>query len=101
MSKEVVDQNEPMETRGRAKKVSRSRDMLTALENRVVNLEESVENMKETLELVEGHTDGFDSMKEQLKDFVLDSLGANAEKMNELVDSTTKNWRRRMRISRI
>ncbi|MBA0626564.1 hypothetical protein Godav_004216 [Gossypium davidsonii] len=75
--------------------------MLTALENRVVNLEESVENMKETLELVEGHTDGFDSMKEQLKDFVLDSLGANAEKMNELVDSTTKNWRRRMRISRI
>ncbi|MBA0839253.1 hypothetical protein Goarm_005002, partial [Gossypium armourianum] len=46
--------------------------------------------MKETLELVEGHTDGFDSMEEQLKDFVLDSLGANAKKMNELVDSTAK-----------
>ncbi|MBA0568468.1 hypothetical protein Golob_005964 [Gossypium lobatum] len=33
MLKEVVDQNEPMETRGRVRKVSRSRDMLTALEN--------------------------------------------------------------------
>ncbi|MBA0654440.1 hypothetical protein Goklo_021446, partial [Gossypium klotzschianum] len=64
--------------------------MLTALENRVVNLEESLENMKETLELVEGRTDGFHSMEEQVRDFVLDSLDANAEKMNELVESTTK-----------
>ncbi|KAG8488057.1 hypothetical protein CXB51_018328 [Gossypium anomalum] len=46
--------------------------------------------MKETLELVEGHTDGFDSMEEQLRDFVLDSLGANAEKLNDLVNSTTE-----------
>ncbi|MBA0870428.1 hypothetical protein Goshw_012336, partial [Gossypium schwendimanii] len=44
--------------------------------------------MKEMLELVERHTDGFDSMEEQLRDFLLDSLGANAEKMNELVNST-------------
>ncbi|MBA0632140.1 hypothetical protein Godav_000938 [Gossypium davidsonii] len=64
--------------------------MLTALENRVVNLEKSVGNMKETFELVEGRTDGFDSLEEQLRDFVLDSLDANAEKMNELVKSTTK-----------
>ncbi|KAK8292025.1 hypothetical protein V6Z12_D06G095200 [Gossypium hirsutum] len=90
MLKEVVGQREPMETCERARKVSRSRDMLTALGNRVVNLEESVGNMKETLELVEGCTDRFDSMEEKLRDFVLDSLDANAEKMNELVKSTTK-----------
>ncbi|MBA0625509.1 hypothetical protein Godav_010699 [Gossypium davidsonii] len=46
--------------------------------------------MKETLELGEGRTDGFDSIEEQLRDFVLDSFSANAEKMNELVNSTTK-----------
>ncbi|MBA0638458.1 hypothetical protein Godav_022063 [Gossypium davidsonii] len=90
MSKEVVGPSEPIETRRRARNVSRSRDMLIALENQVVNLEESVGNMKEMLELVEGRTDGFDSMQEQLRDFVLDSLDANAEKVNELVESTTK-----------
>ncbi|KAK8314289.1 hypothetical protein V6Z12_D01G162200 [Gossypium hirsutum] len=88
MSKEVVGQSEPMETRGRARKSSRSREMLTALENRVVNLEESVGNMKETLEIVEGRTDGFDSMEEQVRDFVLDSLDANREKITELLEST-------------
>ncbi|MFQ6668116.1 hypothetical protein Gotur_033890 [Gossypium turneri] len=77
-----------METRGRAKKASRLRDMLTTLENQVVNLEESVGNVKETLELVEGRTDGFDSMEEQLRDFVLDSLDANREKIKELLEST-------------
>ncbi|MBA0723112.1 hypothetical protein Golax_003721 [Gossypium laxum] len=77
-----------METRGRARKASRLREILTALENQVVNLEESVGNMKETLELVEGRTDGFDPMEEQLRDFVLDSLDANKEKMNELLEST-------------
>ncbi|MFQ6636691.1 hypothetical protein Gotur_012793 [Gossypium turneri] len=79
-----------METRGRARKASRSRDMLTALENRLVNLKESVGNMKDMLELVEGRTDGFDSTEEQLRDFVLDSIDANAEKMNELVESIAK-----------
>ena len=88
MSKEVVGQSDPMETRGRPRKASRSREMLTALENRVVNLEESVGNVKETLELVEGRTDGFDSMEEQLRDFVLDSLGANRDKITELLEFT-------------
>ncbi|MBA0628592.1 hypothetical protein Godav_023296 [Gossypium davidsonii] len=64
--------------------------MLTTFENRVVNLEDSVGNMKEMLELVEGRTDGFDSIEEQLRDFVLHSLSVNAEKMNELVNSTTR-----------
>ncbi|MFQ6664452.1 hypothetical protein Gotur_031559 [Gossypium turneri] len=86
----VRRKSEPIETRGRARKGSCSRDMLTALENRVVILEESIENMKETLELVEGHTDGLDSMKEQLRDFVLDSQDANGEKMKELLESTTE-----------
>ncbi|KAH1129589.1 hypothetical protein J1N35_000967 [Gossypium stocksii] len=89
MSKEV-DQNEPMQTRGRAGKVSRSSDILTVLENRVVNLEKFVGNMKEMLELVEGRINGFSSMKEQLRDFVLDSLGGNVEMMHGLVNSTTE-----------
>ncbi|MFQ6650795.1 hypothetical protein Gotur_023461 [Gossypium turneri] len=46
--------------------------------------------MKEMLELVEGCTDRFDLMEEQLREFVLDSLSVNMEKMNELVNSTTK-----------
>ncbi|KAH1096345.1 hypothetical protein J1N35_013266 [Gossypium stocksii] len=95
MSKEVVDQNEPVQTRGRAGKASRSRDMLTALENRVVNLEESVGNIKETLELIEGRADGFDAMEEQLRDFVLDSLGATSEKMYGLVNSATEKLEER------
>ncbi|MBA0638272.1 hypothetical protein Godav_029987 [Gossypium davidsonii] len=90
MLKEVVDQNAPIQTRGRSKKASRLRDMLIALINQVGNLEESIGNMKETLELVEGCTDGFDSMEEQLREFVLDSLGANAKKMNGLVKSTAE-----------
>ncbi|MBA0636168.1 hypothetical protein Godav_005267 [Gossypium davidsonii] len=46
--------------------------------------------MKETLELVDGRTNGFDLIEEQLRDFVLDSLDANTKKMNELVESTAK-----------
>lgn len=41
MTKEITNQIEPIETRGRVKKASRSRDLLSVLENRVVNLEES------------------------------------------------------------
>ncbi|MBA0762964.1 hypothetical protein Gotri_012505 [Gossypium trilobum] len=90
MSKVVSDQNEPMETHGRAKKVIRSRDMLLALEDRVINLEESVGDMKGMLELVGGGTDGFDSMEEQLREFVLYSLNANAKKMDRILNSTMK-----------
>ncbi|MBA0608049.1 hypothetical protein Godav_020298 [Gossypium davidsonii] len=90
-----------METRGRARKVSHSRYMLSALENQVSNLNESVGEMKETFKLVEGRTNGFDSMEEQLREFVLDSLDANVEKMNGLVNSTVKSWQRGMTLSRI
>ena len=78
MSKEVVDQNEPMETRGRARKASRSRDMLSSLEIRVVNLEESVGDMKETLEVV---LTRMDELREDSKEFVLDSLRSTSDKL--------------------
>ncbi|MFQ6661616.1 hypothetical protein Gotur_029720 [Gossypium turneri] len=41
-------------------KASRSRDMLSTLENRMFNLEESMGDMRETLEEVEGRTDELD-----------------------------------------
>ncbi|KAK5824702.1 hypothetical protein PVK06_019483 [Gossypium arboreum] len=56
MSKEVVDQNESMETRGRVRKISRSRDMLSALDGRVAKLDGSIGDMKETLKEVAGCT---------------------------------------------
>ncbi|KAK8346069.1 hypothetical protein V6Z12_A07G190200 [Gossypium hirsutum] len=78
MSKEVVDQNEPIETRGRARKASRSRDMLSSLEIQVVNLEESVGDMKETLEVV---LTRMDELREDRKEFVLDSLRSTSDKL--------------------
>ncbi|KAH1072375.1 hypothetical protein J1N35_024703 [Gossypium stocksii] len=87
MLKEIVDQVEPMETCGRAMKASRSRDMLSTLKNRVVNLEESKGYMRETLEEVEGRTDDLDSIKEQLRDFTLEPLDSNVEKMQGVLNS--------------
>ena len=49
MSKEV----EGVETRGRARKASRSRDILSALEDRVVTLESSMGDIKERVEDVD------------------------------------------------
>ncbi|MBA0635823.1 hypothetical protein Godav_022239 [Gossypium davidsonii] len=51
--------------------------------------------MKETLELVEGRTDGLNSIEEQLRDFVLDSLDPNGEKMKELLESTAEKLAQR------
>ncbi|MBA0728064.1 hypothetical protein Golax_000999 [Gossypium laxum] len=62
--------------------------MLSALERRVVNLEESVRDMRETLELVEGRTNGLDSMEEQLKNFVLEPFDSNVKKMKGILNST-------------
>ncbi|MBA0769728.1 hypothetical protein Gotri_018430 [Gossypium trilobum] len=42
---------------------------------------ESVEDIRETLEVVEGFTNELDSMKEKLMDFVLDSLDSTKEKL--------------------
>ncbi|KAH1091992.1 hypothetical protein J1N35_019249 [Gossypium stocksii] len=81
MIKEVTDQIEPTETCGRARKASRSMGMLLALESRVTSLKESTGNMRKTLKVVNGLTDELDSMKEQLKDFVSESLDSNVEAM--------------------
>ncbi|MBA0777319.1 hypothetical protein Gotri_005358 [Gossypium trilobum] len=72
MTKGGDEQNVPMESRVRSRKNSRSRDMLSALEGRVINLEESMGGVKGTLEVVEGCTDKLNSMREQHKDFVTD-----------------------------
>ncbi|XP_040930143.1 uncharacterized protein [Gossypium hirsutum] len=71
MSKEV----EGMETRGRARKASRSRDILSALEDRVVTLESSMGDIKERVEDVDDRLhDGLQSMQEQLKEYVTDNM---------------------------
>ncbi|KAH1082046.1 hypothetical protein J1N35_021807 [Gossypium stocksii] len=70
-----------MESHEGARKESRLRDMLLTLESRVVNLEESIGDMRDMLEMVEGHIDELDSMKEQIRDFVLDYLNSTKEKL--------------------
>ncbi|KAG8474262.1 hypothetical protein CXB51_033921 [Gossypium anomalum] len=75
MSKEVTENVDRMETRGRARKASRSRDMLSALEDRVVTLEESVRDVKERVDDIDDKVnDGLLSMKEQLRDYMLDHV---------------------------
>ncbi|KAG8488584.1 hypothetical protein CXB51_016513 [Gossypium anomalum] len=63
--------------------------MLSTLEGQVVNLKEFVRDMRVTFELVKGCTCEFDSMEEQFKDFVLESLGSNVEKMKRVPNSIT------------
>ncbi|MBA0646228.1 hypothetical protein Goklo_014207 [Gossypium klotzschianum] len=87
MTKGVEDQIELIETRERSKKASQSRDMLSTLAVRVVNLEESMRDTRETLKEVEGCTDELDSMKVQLKDFVLESLGSILDKLMVMDDA--------------
>ncbi|XP_016694443.2 uncharacterized protein [Gossypium hirsutum] len=75
MSKEVVGNVEGMETRGRARKASRSRDILSALEDRVVTLENFVGDIRERIDDVEDRLhDGLQSMQEQLKVYVMDNV---------------------------
>ncbi|KAK8288679.1 hypothetical protein V6Z12_D07G140900 [Gossypium hirsutum] len=75
MSKEVAGNVEGMKTRGRARKASRSRDILSALDDRVVTLENSVGDIKERIDDVDDRLhDGLQSMQEQLKVYVLDNV---------------------------
>ncbi|KAH1106973.1 hypothetical protein J1N35_010741 [Gossypium stocksii] len=87
MTKGVEDQIELMETRGRSRKASRLRDMLSTLEGQVVNLEESIGDTRETLKEVEGRIDELDSMNEQLRDFVLESLNSTLGKLMVIDDA--------------
>ncbi|MBA0625218.1 hypothetical protein Godav_010445 [Gossypium davidsonii] len=75
MSKEVAENVEGMETRGRAKKASHLRDILSTFEDRVVTLEESIGDVKEMIDDVDNRVnDGLLSMKEKLRNYVLDSV---------------------------
>ncbi|KAH1083468.1 hypothetical protein J1N35_023229 [Gossypium stocksii] len=87
MSKGIDKQIELMETSGRDKKASISRDMALALEGQVTNLEESKSNVKKTLKAVDGYTNKLDLVKEQLKEFVVDTLGSNMETIQGIINS--------------
>ncbi|MBA0575050.1 hypothetical protein Golob_025020, partial [Gossypium lobatum] len=70
MSKKVVGQSEPMETRGRARKASRLRGLLSALEDRVVTLKDSMRDVNERIDDVDDRLiDGLQTMNEQSRDF--------------------------------
>ncbi|KAH1129739.1 hypothetical protein J1N35_001117 [Gossypium stocksii] len=74
MTKEVVEYVEPMETCGRARKASRSRDIFSALEDRAD-------------EVNGGLTNGLQSMKEQLRDYVSESLDSIENKLIDKDDT--------------
>ncbi|KAH1081822.1 hypothetical protein J1N35_021583 [Gossypium stocksii] len=75
-----------METRGRSRKNIRSRDMLLALESRVVHVKESMGEVKETLEVVEIGTDELDPMKEHFKEYVVEALSSNMGTVEALLN---------------
>ncbi|KAK5786789.1 hypothetical protein PVK06_041434 [Gossypium arboreum] len=76
-----------METRGRARKASRSRDILSSLENRVVNLEESVGGINETLEIVVDRIKDLSLIREDFKDFVWETLRSTSDKLTVRYDA--------------
>ncbi|KAH1040038.1 hypothetical protein J1N35_041781 [Gossypium stocksii] len=88
MTNGVDDQIEPMEIRERARKVSQLRDMLVVLGNHVVNLKESIRDVRETLEGVKGRITELDSMEEKLREFPWESIGSNVEAMQRVLNST-------------
>ncbi|MBA0635792.1 hypothetical protein Godav_022107 [Gossypium davidsonii] len=75
MSKEVAGNVERMETRGRDRKASCSRDILSTLEDRVVTLENFVRDIKERIDDVDDRLhEGLQSMQEQLKVYVSNNV---------------------------
>ncbi|KAK5839081.1 hypothetical protein PVK06_007840 [Gossypium arboreum] len=60
--------------------------MLSAFEIRVVYLKESMREMKETLKVVEIHTDELDPMKEQSKEYVAKALSFNMDSVEVLLN---------------
>ncbi|MBA0786283.1 hypothetical protein Gotri_027587 [Gossypium trilobum] len=71
-----------METRGMARKASPSRNLLSALEGRVVILEESMGDVNEMIDKVDDRiTDGLQSMKEQLREYVWDTIDSLENKL--------------------
>lgn len=87
MTKRGDEQNVPMETHGRSRKNSRSRDMMSILEGRVTNLKESMGGVKETLKIVEGCTNELDSMRVQPKYCIVEALNANRDVLKEALNA--------------
>ncbi|KAK5820530.1 hypothetical protein PVK06_025577 [Gossypium arboreum] len=81
MLKGVNKQVKSMETRGKGKKTSSSRDMLLTLEGRVVKLKGSMSDVKKTIEEVDRHTIVLESRQNQLNEQVAESLNANVDLM--------------------
>ncbi|MBA0776951.1 hypothetical protein Gotri_011883 [Gossypium trilobum] len=93
MTKGVDEPFEPTKTHGGGKKVRKSRDMLSTLNNRIAKLEGFMGNVRETFEEVEGCTVEKESRQDQLKGQVTEVLSANVIAMlvvlNTIVDNTT------------
>ncbi|MBA0596538.1 hypothetical protein Gorai_013354, partial [Gossypium raimondii] len=81
ITKGVDEQIDPRETLSGGRIASRSRDILSALEDQVANLEGSMGYVKETLEVVEGHTAELDLMEEKFREFLVESLNSKLEAM--------------------
>lgn len=77
--KRVDEQVESMENRGREKKASNSRDMLSTLDGKVAKLEGSMGDMKETFEEVYWPTTELESRQDQLKNQMAEALSDNMD----------------------
>ncbi|MBA0580452.1 hypothetical protein Gorai_022668 [Gossypium raimondii] len=86
MLKEVDEQVEAMKTSGRAKKASRSKDMLSALDGRVAKLEGPIGDVKETLKEVDGRTRELELRDNQLKDQMVEALSENMDVMQGVLN---------------
>lgn len=62
--------------------------MLSILEGWVVNLEEFIGDVRETLEVSEGRTVKLDSMEEQFREYMLESISSNVDAIWGVVNST-------------
>ncbi|KAK5812472.1 hypothetical protein PVK06_027902 [Gossypium arboreum] len=80
-----------METCGRSRKNRRSRDILSALEGRMINIEESMGGVKDTLKVLEGCTDKLDSMRIQFRDYVAKALSFSPDAMRETLNAAMDN----------
>ncbi|KAH1121345.1 hypothetical protein J1N35_004505 [Gossypium stocksii] len=87
MLKEVDEQIETMQTHGRARKVSRSRDMLSALDGRVAKLVGPIGNVKETLKEVNRRTRELELRHDQLKDQMAEALSENMDMMQGVLNT--------------
>ncbi|MBA0879403.1 hypothetical protein Goshw_005982 [Gossypium schwendimanii] len=58
------------------------------MKGKVVKLEGSIRDVRETLDVFEGRTDELDLMKKKLRDYVIEALSANWDMMKEAPNAT-------------